>query len=356
MRRLVDCARDGERWSGSACSGARSIPCTSGTSSSPPRRASRLGLDRVLLVVAGDPWQKRGRVVASARDRLALVELAVAERRGRRGVGDRGRARRRVGHRRHARGVARRRTRALPRPRRRRGGQHGDLAAARRDPRPRHRGGRRARRATRTRSRPATGGGSSACRIPRLDISSTDLRDRLAAGRPVDGLVPPAVVRAIHARGSTLAVDDVRWRSTGPLDFGTHRPSDPRSPEAQPPSGRHRRSGRRRQEGRRHRRPRRRRHHLDHRNVRARERRRTPARSARSSTRSSSRSRCSTTTSEGPRSVEGLDDATWVLMDYGDVIVHVFLAETRATTTSTGCGPTPRVDWEPPTSVAARVR
>ena len=33
---------------------------------------------------------------------------------------------------------------------------------------------------------------------------------------------------------------------------------------------------------------------------------------------------------ENPRSVEGLDDATWVLMDYGDVIIHVFLAETRA--------------------------
>ena len=36
-----------------------------------------LGLDRVLLVVAGDPWQKRGRVVASAADRLMLVQAAV---------------------------------------------------------------------------------------------------------------------------------------------------------------------------------------------------------------------------------------------------------------------------------------
>jgi ribosome-associated protein len=32
---------------------------------------------------------------------------------------------------------------------------------------------------------------------------------------------------------------------------------------------------------------------------------------------------------EAPRAVEGLDDATWVLLDYGDVIVHVFLTETR---------------------------
>jgi ribosome-associated protein len=36
------------------------------------------------------------------------------------------------------------------------------------------------------------------------------------------------------------------------------------------------------------------------------------------------------TDDESPRSVEGLNDATWVLMDYGDVIVHVFLSETRA--------------------------
>lgn len=32
----------------------------------------------------------------------------------------------------------------------------------------------------------------------------------------------------------------------------------------------------------------------------------------------------------GPASVEGLDDARWVLMDYGDFIVHVFLDEARS--------------------------
>jgi ribosome-associated protein len=30
-----------------------------------------------------------------------------------------------------------------------------------------------------------------------------------------------------------------------------------------------------------------------------------------------------------PRAVEGLDDASWVLLDYGDLVVHVFLTETR---------------------------
>lgn len=39
------------------------------------RRA--LNLDRVLLVPAGDPWQKRPRVAAPAADRLAMVRAAV---------------------------------------------------------------------------------------------------------------------------------------------------------------------------------------------------------------------------------------------------------------------------------------
>lgn len=31
-----------------------------------------------------------------------------------------------------------------------------------------------------------------------------------------------------------------------------------------------------------------------------------------------------------PLRVEGLDDRHWVLLDYGDVVVHVFLDETRS--------------------------
>jgi nicotinate-nucleotide adenylyltransferase len=41
-----------------------------------------LDLDRVLLVVANQPWQKSGREITSAEDRLAMVQAAVADRDG----------------------------------------------------------------------------------------------------------------------------------------------------------------------------------------------------------------------------------------------------------------------------------
>jgi nicotinate-nucleotide adenylyltransferase len=37
--------------------------------------------------------------------------------------------------------------------------------------------------------------------VPRLDVSSTDLRDRVRRGLPIDGLVPPAVRAVIDERG-----------------------------------------------------------------------------------------------------------------------------------------------------------
>ena len=49
-----------------------------------------------------------------------------------------------------------------------------------------------------------------------------------------------------------------------------------------------------------------------------------------------------------PRRVEGLDDARWVLMDYGDWVVHVFLDEARAFYDLERLwADVPRVDWSP---------
>ena len=48
-----------------------------------------------------------------------------------------------------------------------------------------------------------------------------------------------------------------------------------------------------------------------------------------------------------PASVEGRDDATWVLLDFGDVIVHVFLDETRSYYELERLwADAPRIDWE----------
>jgi ribosome-associated protein len=48
-----------------------------------------------------------------------------------------------------------------------------------------------------------------------------------------------------------------------------------------------------------------------------------------------------------PTSVEGLDDATWVLLDFGDIVVHVFLDATRAYYELERLwADAPRIDWE----------
>jgi nicotinate-nucleotide adenylyltransferase len=159
-----------------------------------------LGLDRVLLVVAGDPWQKRGRVVASAADRLALVELAVEDLDGVEASAieiERGDA-----------SVTADTLEALTAPDRelflilgadavanmgtwRRLEETRDLATV----------VVVERRGDVHAEPPGDGWKVERVSIPRLDIASTDLRARLAAGRPADGLMPPAVVREIRRRG-----------------------------------------------------------------------------------------------------------------------------------------------------------
>jgi nicotinate-nucleotide adenylyltransferase len=159
-----------------------------------------VGLDRVLLVVAGDPWQKRGQVVASARDRLMLVEAAVEDIEG---VEASPVEVERVGA-----SVTADTLEALAGPDRELFLVLGADAVANMST---------WRRLDDTRdlatvvvverqgdvhaTPPGDGWRVERVSIPRLDVSSTDVRERLAAGRPVDGLVPPAVVRVMAARG-----------------------------------------------------------------------------------------------------------------------------------------------------------
>jgi nicotinate-nucleotide adenylyltransferase len=161
---------------------------------------SQLGLDRVLLVVAGDPWQKRGRVVASASDRLALAQCAVDDVEGVEVSA--------VEVERDAPSVTADTLEALTAPHRELYLVLGADAVANMGTWRRLEETRElativvVERAGDAHSEPPGGGWRvERVAIPRLDISSTELRDRLREGRPIDGLVPPAVVHEIGRRG-----------------------------------------------------------------------------------------------------------------------------------------------------------
>lgn len=159
-----------------------------------------LSLDRVLLVVAGDPWQKRGQVVASAQDRLALVRLAVEGIPGLEASG--------IEVEREGPSVTADTLEALARPGRTLFLVLGADAVANMGTWRRLEDTKRLaeivvveRAGDLDVNPPGDGWTVHHVRVPRLDISSTDLRARLAAGRPIDGLVPPAVVAEIRRRG-----------------------------------------------------------------------------------------------------------------------------------------------------------
>ena len=160
-----------------------------------------LRLDRVLLVVAGVPWQKVGvHHVSPAEDRYAVVEAAVA---GLDGVEasrlevDRG------GPSYTADTLA---ELADIHP----GAELfllvGSDVAADLDTWERAEEVRR-RAALAVVARPGRAGGpppgwtAEVVDTPALDVSSTDLRRRVATGRPIDVLVPAGAVREIHRRG-----------------------------------------------------------------------------------------------------------------------------------------------------------
>ena len=159
-----------------------------------------LGLDRVLLVVANVPWQKAGtRAVTAAEDRFRMVQAAV-EGWPARGQPHGDRPRRAQLHRRHGARAARGATPSAASlcDRGRRCGRRARHLAAR-------------RRAARVRSPWSWWTGAAwaraedppgwrveRLRIPALDISSSELRERLAEGRSVDFLIPEPAIRCIR--------------------------------------------------------------------------------------------------------------------------------------------------------------
>lgn len=161
----------------------------------------QLGLTRVLVVVAGDPWQKRGRVGASAEARFEMVTAAIEgvsglevsrleiDREGPTYTIDTVEALRGESPERALFLIVGSDVAASLETWRR----ADDLRAAvtlavvdREDVAP---------------SIPPPGWRCERVHMPRLDVSSTDLRRRIAAGESVDFLVPPPAARVLRARG-----------------------------------------------------------------------------------------------------------------------------------------------------------
>ena len=161
----------------------------------------QLALDRVLLVVAADPWQKHGDVTAGAEDRFDMVAAAID--------GVEGLEPSRLEIERGGPSYTIDTVRALTAPNRSlflilgvdvaqqldtwhnveelpaavtiavvsRADPDGEVAAPQLD-----------------------GWSVAPVTMPRLDVSSTDIRRRLRAGAPVDYLVPPGAVRVMRER------------------------------------------------------------------------------------------------------------------------------------------------------------
>jgi nicotinate-nucleotide adenylyltransferase len=160
-----------------------------------------LRLDRILLVVANDPWQKSGSVAAGAEDRLAMVQAAVEDVPGLEASDLEIR-----------RGAVSYTADTLQTLRDRHPGASlflvlGSDAAAGLPTWHRVEEVRAlaslvvVTRPGAVEATPPDGWDHHRLEVPRLEVSSTDLRDRFADGRPLDWLVTTPVQRLIRERG-----------------------------------------------------------------------------------------------------------------------------------------------------------
>jgi nicotinate-nucleotide adenylyltransferase len=158
-----------------------------------------LGLDRVLMVVAGDPWQKRGTVEAAPEQRFAMARIACDDLDGVEV------SRLELDH--EGPSVTADTLERLLDPARelflllgadavanmptwRRLAETRDLATI-----------AVVQRAGEHAEPPGPGWRFEHVTIPRIDVSSSEIRARVAAGRPIDGLTPPRVVDFIRDAG-----------------------------------------------------------------------------------------------------------------------------------------------------------